>query len=264
MFYILSKLLWLLAAPSNMIALTIGVGVLATALRSRRAGPTVVMAGAIVLLFVGFGPVGIWVLRPLEDQFERPGADIKTPDGIIVLGGAIDQRILQYREALVPVGGRMTEAVALARRFPQARMVFAGGSDDLFSTSVSEAEAAKQFFAAMGLPPERTIYETRSRNTAENAVLTRELVSPKPGERWLLVTSAFHMPRAVGAFRHAGFDVIAWPADYRTIGGSKELTTPIFAASEGLALVDIGVKEWIGLVAYRLTGRTDEMFPGPS
>jgi len=264
MFYILSKLLWLLVTPSNAIALTIGVGALATACRFRRAGPTVVAAGAIVLLVCGFGPVGIWVLRPLEDHFERPGADSKAPDGIIVLGGAIDQMIFQHRTALVPVGGRMTEAVALARRFPQARMVFTGGSDDLFSASIPEAEAAKQFFAAMGLPPERTIYETHSRNTSENAALTRELVSPKPGERWLLVTSAFHMPRAVGAFRHAGFDVIAWPADYRTIGGSKELATPIFGVSEGLALVDIAVKEWLGLIAYRLTGRTDEIFPGPS
>ena len=93
-------------------------------------------------------------------------------------------------------------------------------------------------------------------------MLTRDLVSPKPGERWLLVTSAFHMPRAMGAFRHAGFDVIAWPADYLSLGVPSEWVKPNEALSEGLRRVDFGAKEWIGLLAYRLTNRTDELFPG--
>ena len=163
---------------------------------------------------------------------------------------------------LAPSGGRLTEAVALARRFPLARIVFTGGSSRILGKSIPEAEAARRFLAAMGVPSERTTFEARSRNTSENAMLTRDLVSPKPGERWLLVTSAFHMPRAMGAFRHAGFDVIAWPADYLT-SAQSEWVKPNEGLSEGLRRVDFGAKEWIGLLAYRLTNRTDEFFPGP-
>ncbi|MGO8832331.1 MAG: YdcF family protein [Roseiarcus sp.] len=263
MFFVFSKLLWLAAAPSNVIALMIGVGVLATATRFRRAGFVASAVGAAALLACGFGPVGIWILRPLEDRFERPGADLAAPDGIIVLGGAIKPAMLRFRGALVPDGARMTEAVALARRFPRTRIVFTGGSSNLLSAPMPEADAARQFFAAMDLPPERMIYETRARNTIENAALTRALVSPKPGEHWLLVTSAFHMPRAVGVFRHAGFDVIAWPADYLSLGGPNELATPIDTVSGGLRLVDVGAREWIGLVAYRLSGAIDDLLPGP-
>jgi uncharacterized SAM-binding protein YcdF (DUF218 family) len=114
----------------------------------------------------------------------------------------------------------------------------------------------------MGVPSGRTTFEARSRNTSENAMLTRDLVSPKPGERWLLVTSAFHMPRAMGAFRHAGFDVIAWPADYLTFGTQSEWVMPNGWVA-GLRRVDLGAKEWMGLIAYRLTDRTDEFLPGP-
>ena len=97
----------------------------------------------------------------------------------------------------------------IGRRLGVARSTV---QDNPKRASTPEAEAAERFLAAMGVPSGRTTFEARSRNTSENAMLTRDLVSPKPGERWLLVTSAFHMPRAMGAFRHAGFDVIAWPS----------------------------------------------------
>ena len=262
MYFVLSKLLWMLAAPSNAIALTIAAGAVVSATRFRRIGVAISAIGAFVLLFCGIGPAGVWLLRPLEDRFERP-ANLTTPDGIIVLGGDISPAMFEQRGVLATTGARLTEAVALARRFPLARIVFTGGSSNLLGTSIPEAEAAERFLAAMGVPSGRTTFEARSRNTSENAMLTRDLVSPKPGERWLLVTSAFHMPRAMGAFRHAGFDVIAWPADYLTFGTQSEWAMPNGWVAEGLRRVDFGAKEWMGLIAYRLTGRTDEFLPGP-
>src|SRR5271156_5582912 len=148
----------------------------------------------------------------------------------------------------------------IGRRLGVARSTV---QDNLKRASTPEAEAAERFLAVMGVPSGRTTFEARSRNTSENAMLTRDLVSPKPGERWLLVTSAFHMPRAMGAFRHAGFDVIAWPADYLTFGTQSEWVMPNRWVAEGLRWVDLGAKEWMGLIAYRLTDRTDEFLPGP-
>ena len=104
--------------------------------------------------------------------------------------------------------------------------------------------------------------ESESRTTAENATFTRQLVSPKPGERWLLVTSAFHMPRSMGAFRKAGFEVEAYPVDWRSRGWS-DLASPFSSLSMGLARTDTAVHEWTGLIAYWMTGRSSELFPGP-
>lgn len=103
--------------------------------------------------------------------------------------------------------------------------------------------------------------ERRSRNTYENAVFTKALVAPKPGERWLLVTSAYHMPRSVGLFRRAGFLVEPYPVDWRI--GERVFAFENVSA-DGLFRTDIAVREWLGLLAYRLSGRTGELLPGPA
>ena len=217
MYFVLSKLLWMIAAPSNAIALTIAAGAVVERdpissnwschLRDRRIRSAVLRTRSCRRL----------AAAPAGGSFRAAGK-FDAPDGIIVLGGDISPAMFEQRGVLATTGARLTEAVALARRFPLAQIVFTGGSSNLFGKSIPEAEAAERFLAAMGVPSGRTTFEARSRNTSENAMLTRDLVSPKPGERWLLVTSAFHMPRAMGAFRHAGFDVIAWPADNLSLG----------------------------------------------
>ena len=164
---------------------------------------------------------------------------------------------------LIESGARMSVAVALTRRFPQARLVFTGGSAALFGDQSPEADAARRLFLELGVAPERMSFEDRSRNTYENAIFTRDLVHPQPGSRWLLVTSAFHMPRAMGIFRAAGFPVIAVPADYWTLGDARDFLRLQGDATHGLEMTEIGLREWIGLVAYRLTGRTDTLLPGP-
>jgi len=150
----------------------------------------------------------------------------------------------------------------LARRYPQARIVFTGGSANLIQEPVSEAPIAGDLLQDFGTPASRIVLEGDSRTTAENAEFTRKLVSPKPGERWLLVTSAFHMPRSIGAFRKAGFDVEAYPVDWRTRGWADALM-PFTSLSAGLARTDVAIHEWIGLVAYWVSGRSSELFPGP-
>ena len=110
---------------------------------------------------------------------------------------------------------------------------------------------------------QQVTFEARSRTTRENAVYTRELVEPKPGERWLLVTSSWHMPRAIGCFRQVGFDVTAYPVDFRTRGPSDRVR-PFQYASEGLRRLDLATKEWAGLIGYRLMGYVPEIFPDPT
>ncbi len=140
--------------------------------------------------------------------------------------------------------------------------MFSGGSANLISNDAREADFAGEVFEGLGIAKSRLTMERRSRNTLENAEFSKALVAPKPGERWLLVTSAFHMPRSVGLFRKAGFPVEAYPVDWR-VGGRAGLFTFTNLALEGLWRTDAGMREWMGLIAYRATGKIDELLPGP-
>lgn len=155
-------------------------------------------------------------------------------------------------------------AAILARRFPSAIVVYTGGSNDSFSEAPVGTETVRQILRGLGVDASRIILESQSRSTFENATLSSNLVEPKPGEKWILVTSAIHMPRAIGAFRKAGFSVIAYPVGYRTSGRRSDYWQLQTDAGNGLTMTDAAIHEWAGLVAYRLTGKIDSLFPGPA
>jgi uncharacterized SAM-binding protein YcdF (DUF218 family) len=264
MFFALSKILWFFLRPSALMALALIWGIVLSGCGHWRDGRRWLVGGLLALLVCGLTPMSDLLYLPLEARFQR--ADVSKSDvaGIIVLGGAQDARADTTRE-LMPLqetGERMTEAVALARRLPGARLVFSGGSDAFFHHAGAEADVAGRLFVAMGIDPARLTLENRSRTTAENAQFSKALVQPKPGTRWILITSAWHMPRAIGSFRAAGFPVEPWPVDYRTPRPFNPLRF-FDNFPEGLHHLDFVAKEYVGLLAYRLSGRTDELFPGP-
>jgi uncharacterized SAM-binding protein YcdF (DUF218 family) len=263
MFFPLSKVLGFVALPSNLLML---VGLMGAALlftRRKRLGQGMMIASVLTLALAGWSPLGNWLITPLEDRYPawRGASAQDSIVGIIILGGAISPEVSGARGtvALNEAAERMTVAADLARRFPAARIIFSGGSGKLFG-GAAEADFVLPLFESFGIARERITLEGRSRNTAENARFTKELVQPKAGERWLLVTSAYHMPRSIGVFRREGFAVDAYPVDWRTAGAGAALT-PFTALSAGLARTDAGVHEWLGLLAYRLTGRTATLLP---
>ena len=263
MFFYLAKIGWYLAQPSAFLLVLLLAGILAIGLGQARPGGLLVLLATAGLFVAGFLPLGPALLAPIENRFPRaaPAAPVTC---IVVLGGALDDSITAARGdfALTDAGERLTETVRLARLYPDARIVFTGGSAALVPDGSNEAEPARAFLVAMGVPEGRITIEAESRDTAENARFTKRLVDPKPGETWLLVTSAWHMPRAVGCFRAAGWPVAAWPTDYRT-DGARRMLSLMPRPSAGLAMVDLAAREWIGLLAYRLAGRTDALFPAP-
>lgn len=265
MFFLASKILGFLLAPVHVAIFLCAIGAALLYTRWRAWGRALTTMGALALLLMGFTPLGDMLAAPLEGRFREASRDPPAaPDGIIVLGGAANAELSAERiwPVLSEAAERLTTPIALMRKYPEARLVFSGGSAALLGFPYSEAKVAKQFWNDAGLDDSRVIYEGRSRNTLENAVFTRELVQPKAGERWLLVTSAMHMPRAIGVFRKAGFPVIAFPVDYRARRDVWRLEFPGGAVG-ALALVESAAHEWAGLVAYRLTGKTDALFPAP-
>jgi uncharacterized SAM-binding protein YcdF (DUF218 family) len=236
MFYFISKVLWPMVAPSNtLILITAAAAIFALPLRSKFAA-WLAATGGCALIIAGFTPVSYWLTLPLENRFPQWRAGFQpTVDGVIVLGGGI---------------GGTIELVELSKDFPQARLVYSG----LGEGTVVEYILAT--FAHLGGDRGRVTVENRSRNTFENALYTKELLKPNTQERWLVVTAASHMPRAIGCFRRVGFKVEAYPILYTTPG-------IIGPSSAALSVLDTAMKEWIGLFVYRATGKTDELFPAP-
>jgi uncharacterized SAM-binding protein YcdF (DUF218 family) len=264
MFFILAKILGFFALPSN-ILISLGlIGIVLMATRYARAGRRLAVTALILIGTAGLSPLGNALILPLEERFPPWDSARGAPTGIISLGGALDTVVSEPRGevALNEAAERMTAMAELARRYPDARIVFSGGSGRIIYDGVTEASLAARLFASFGIARERIVLEDKSRDTDENARFTMELVQPKPGERWLLVTSAHHMPRAIGAFRAAGFAVEAFPVDYRT-RGAVDLLRPFSNVGDGLRRTDTAAREWVGLAAYRLTGRTHELFPSP-
>lgn len=264
MFFYLSKILWSVFEPSTLLAVLALGGALALFTRWWRPGRAVVLTASLTLLIAGLSPLGHALVLPLENRFPLPPVEAPAPDGIIVLGGAFDTLVSPARDvsALNESAERLTELVALALRYPHARIVISGGAGGVLFDGAAEAELARRMLAEAGLDPARLELEDRSRNTFQNALMTKSMIGPKANERWLLVTSAYHMPRAVGCFRRVGFPVIAYPVDYRT-RGAEDLLRPFARVSEGLRRVDLAAREWAGLAVYNLTGRTSEAFPAP-
>jgi uncharacterized SAM-binding protein YcdF (DUF218 family) len=194
------------------------------------------------------------VAHPLEQWYPQVHEAPARVDGIVVLGGAVQTLIAADRgtPGLNGEAERMTAFAALARRYPDARLVFTGGAGNVLRRGTTEAAAARTLFAEEGLDG-RVVYEDRADNTWENARLTRALVAPRPGETWLLVTSALHMPRSIATFRAAGWDMVPYPTAYHTRGSG--ISMPGLEFGERLALLDAAAHEWIGLAAYRLRGR---------
>src|SRR5262249_48031828 len=244
MYYILSKAIWLITAPGSFLVLLSTGAVLWALFRGSRSAIRLCAASLIGLLILSFTPASLWLAQPLQTRFPRwHTTDQAEPYGIIALGG--DR------------GGRFNALVELSRRFPQAKLIFTGAGEPAWSW-----DDLPRRFARSGGDPKRLILETRSRNTDENARYSAELLRPTPDQRWLIITSAAHMPRAIGCFRHAGFQSEAYPVEFTT-KDRADLFTEFPTGSEAIFLFDLAAKEWIGLLVYRLTGKTDTLLPAP-
>lgn len=252
----------MLLSPGAWLVASCALGAFLLVIGQRCAGIALALLGTLGIVAVMIFPFDQWALAPLENRFP---SSLDTPryGGIVVLGGALETGLTQDRKrvSLNSAAERLVDFVALARTYPGARLVFTGGPMPNRANGPPEALGARALFESLGLPAERVTFESQSRTTHENAVLTYALINPTPGQTWLLVTSASHMPRAIGAFRKAGWNVIAYPVGYKTFVNSQLRATRGFG--ERMALLDLAAHEWIGLLFYRLTGRGNELFPAP-
>lgn len=255
--FLISKIVALLAQPLHWVIVLLAISLVA---RNRAARwPRVCQSLALaLLLLMGWQPLPDVLYRHLEQRYAEiaPDADLSGFAGVVVLGGALDSGYVAQAHSqpvINEAAERMTAATALARRFAHLQMVFTGGEGEFFGGGPSEAQRAATFFGSMQIAPERFLFEGESRNTYENAVFTARLPGVDTRKRWLLVTSAWHMPRSMATFEKAGWNVTAYPVDFRT-GNSTPWTT--YSLAKGPEHWNMVVREYIGIAAYKLAGRS--------
>lgn len=253
--FFLAKLLAFLTQPLAWVLTLLALGLLLPE-RWRRAGTALLWSALAVLLLQGWEPLPDALLRRLEARHPAPAPlDLRRYAGVIVLGGALESSYVWQGHAQPALNGaaeRMTAALPLLQRAPELKLLFTGGEGELLAGALTEAERARRFYASLGVDPQRLIFESASRTTYENAVLSASLPGVDKTRPWLLLTSAWHMPRALATFEKSGWNVVPWPTDYRA-----GLQTPWtqYSLAGGAVKWHTALHEILGLWVYRLSGR---------
>jgi len=251
-FFWLSKLVWLIVSPDSLLLIWFGVGFLLLWLGKLVWARRLLGSLLLVLLVIGLFPVGEWLLYPLESRYPA-NPELDRVDGVIVLSGAEDalRTVLWDQVVVGNAAERDLVFIALARAHPTAQLVFTGGTGSMINQDYKAADVALRLFSEQGLDVSRIVFERESRNTMENAALSKALVAPEPGEEWVLITTAWHMPRSVGSFCKVGWDVVPYPVDFQTKPG--HLLRVDWGFASHLKKLVTAVKEWVGLAAYRIS-----------
>lgn len=252
---------WWLLTPSTLLVVLVLLAFFAGRLRAGRLAAGLLFVPLLVLLALVLAPVDEYLASGLEGRISAPTELPARVDGIIVLGGAVEWRVSRSRGQLTldDAGERMLAALALARRYPDAQVVFTGLFEDALRTEWRGEDGTGLLFQD-ALKGHRTTFLGEARSTYEEALLARERVAPAPGSTWLLVTSALHMPRAVGTFRAAGFTLVPFPVDYRSLppGEWRQAWRFDLAVGKRLAGLDRVVREWGAYQVYERSGRLQE------
>ncbi len=216
-------------------------------------GKRFLVTSCLGFIFFGVVPIGLWTIEQLENHFPKIQTIPPDAKGMILLGGSFDKMTTLARgeTAYNLAGGRFIQFIEFAKEHPQLQLVFTG--------TPFEVETAKKEFKALGLDPNAVVFEGNSKDTKENAAKTAALIKPKPDEKWILITSAYHMPRSVGLFRKAGFNVIPFPLDYHAPG--KYEPWFFIGLTLNLSAWQASSREWLGMVINYLMGRSSEVYP---
>jgi len=260
-FFYLSKNIWTVTSPDSLFIILLTFSLLLFFFKQTKKATLLLGLLTFFTLLLSFFSVGDWMLYPLENRFQHNPNLPEKIDGIIVLGGSIipDRSIEWQQLETNHFHERLSSFIQLSQLYPDARLVFSGGNASTDKDSPTEAQIAETYFLKSGISPERLLIERTSRNTAENVSYSKRLANPQSSEAWLMITTAYHMPRAIGIFCQQNWKVIPYPVDHKTL--PSKLYQPEFSLIEHANHLVLASHEWLGLLAYFLSGKTHQLFP---
>ncbi len=260
-FFYLSKLIWVVVSPDSVFIILLMLSLLLLLLKQTKKATLLLGLLTFCTLFISFFSVGDWMLHPLESRYQHNPDLPKQVDGIIVLGGSVMPELSVEWQQLETnqTHERLSSFIQLAQLYPNAKLVFSGGNARINKDGPTEAQIVEAYFLQSGISQERLFIENKARNTAENASYSKQLVSPQSNETWLIITTAYHMPRAMGVFCQQNWKVIPYPVDHQTLP-SKLYQSGFSLIGHANNLV-FASHEWLGLLAYYLSGKTHQLFP---
>lgn len=261
LFFLSSKILWSILNPESLLLISLSIIIFLFVRRKDNIAKKLLYFTVSIFMVIGFLPIGSWLIYPLETHFPSHPKLPERVDGIILLGGSFITSTSQSWNKVQTnqYADRIHDFLALIHQYPTAKAIFTGGSANVTNQRHTEAYFAEQLFNRIGIKKNRIIYENKARNTFENVIYTKQIAQPQPEETWIVVSTAYHLPRAVGIFCKQNWNIIPYPADFHT--NPEELLAPSLNLSGNLQQLNEGIHEWLGLTAYYLTGKTNQWLP---
>lgn len=256
-----SDLIWFLLQPSSLIFWLLVLGFLCLVFRWYALGRFLMGFSLILAVLPSVLPIMEWAAQPLENHSQQPNPLPENVDGILVLGGSVDWAISQSRNEmnLLQNGERMFAVANLVKRYPSARLVFTGLFKEVIPNEFSGLAQSHTFLSGPEYTNRSITFIGAARSTYEEAILSIQAIQPAAGQRWLLVTSAYHMPRAIGVFKSQGWNLIPYPVDFRS-PRDIQLKPRLNVFGRLVELDDI-VREWGALIMYQRLGRIENILP---
>jgi uncharacterized SAM-binding protein YcdF (DUF218 family) len=261
MFLFISKLLPLFIYPLGLSCLLMLFALWLCYRRSRKAYLPILLA-LIIVAIAGNIQVGNHLIASLERKY-LPLVEPPQADAIVILGGGTrNNEPPRIMPDLSDRGDRLIYGAKLYQEGAAPKIILSGGRIQWYGGDSSEAESMATILELFDIPRDDMILESRSLNTHDNAIFTKEILQREQLKRILLVTSAAHMPRSLAIFRRAKIDAIPAPADFMVSDrnliesrySKQSRILSLIPTSESLDFTTQALKEYIGMFIYRLRG----------
>ena len=260
MTFLLSKILWILFAPFNLILLLIILASIFSFFKFILCSRIFYLTALLFFLTTGIIPSGAFLMYQLERDFYNQVSLPKTIDGILILSGATNPYLTKVHNqvSINSNGERLIESIILIKEYPKAKVIFSGGSGFILDYEFTHSEAAKIFYQNLGIDLNRINFEDQSRNTYENILFSKNIANPKVDENWVLVTSAFHLKRSINISEKISWNLIPYPTDFnQPIKFNWKFDYNLL---NNLVFFRNASHEWLGIIVYYFLGRTSKIF----
>ena len=260
MSFYLSKILWLVLNPFNIFILFTIVTIFLYLISFKRTSIAIFFINSLYLFIISVLPIGNYLIYKIEKDYHSQSSIPDRLDGILILGGVTNPSMYKEFNEISVNGSaeRLIESVSLIKRFNKSKVIFSGGSGIINRPDLGHSQVAKSFYKKVGLDESRIIFEDNSRNTYENILFSKKIAQPKKNENWLLITSAYHMKRALLIGSKNNWEFIPYAVDFKN--KRKFKFVPSLNLLSNINSLQYGSHEWLGLISYYLMNRTDKIF----